>query len=222
MRGPWLAGAHRRGCDAGDPPADRGGAWDVAPGRDMETARDAAPADAGGQDLGFDAAPLDATPPDASPPDAAVGAEPCPRGPEGRCDAVGWITSRVAYPALVDHHTTLIALDGERHGSTIGGIESDELGGAVRVYADVRRRGRGARRRRPPSRTPALPRPTAFHAQIRVGDRSSHRWHHPGRRGVGAVTDGLAGRVADGRVGDWQRFAVPPGGARPPDGGGPG
>ncbi|MEZ4475574.1 MAG: hypothetical protein R3F60_33220 [bacterium] len=81
----------------------------------------------------------------------------------------------------------------------------------MRVYADVRRAevaGRGDVG--PFEDLPALPRPTAFHAQIRVGDRVFLIGGiTQDGAGVGAATDGLAGRVADGRVGDWRRFAVP-------------
>jgi len=167
-------------------------------------AGDAAPAelDAGTPDQAVDAAS----------PDAALGAEPCPRNAAGRCDVVGWITSRTAYPTVVDHHTTLIALDGETAWLNVfGGIQSTSLGEAEVVYDAVRRArvsGRGvveAFEDEPP-----LPFPLAFHAQIVVENQVFLLGGITAdAQGVGANPRYVVGQLAGGRVTGWQVGALP-------------
>lgn len=195
---------------------DDDGAATVADSQVVDAVVDAA------SDAALDAA-LDATPPDAAvdaAPDAApaaaadaapIGAEPCPRNDDGRCDVVGWLTAPTAYPASVDHHTTLTTQDGAgARLHVFGGILSDDLGGAVEVYAKARHAQIAGDTVEAFVDAPDLPFPIAFHAQIVVQDQVFLLGGiTQDAQGIGANPAYLAGRVVDGQVAQWRAGALP-------------
>lgn len=207
----WLALFVLLGCDDGDASAEDAAAV-------VDGAVDAAVPDVALPDVALpDATSPDATLPDAdtgpdAAPDAApMGAEPCPRNDEGRCDAVGWLVSATAYPVAVDHHTTLIALDGDVPWLNVfGGILSDDLGGAQEVYAAVRRAPIEDGDIAAFVDEPPLPEPKAFHAQVVFGNQVFLLGGiTQDAQGPGASTSWLAGQLAGGRVTEWRRGALP-------------
>lgn len=125
-----------------------------------------------------DAAPLDAGPADMATdlarPDATVDAQPDP-GPicGADCSTVEW-TEGPALPAVSDHHTTLVHIDGEAAALfVIGGIATNAQGSPSAVYPTIQRAAigeDGALGTFEPEPV-ELPFDLAFHGMARLGER---------------------------------------------------
>lgn len=108
--------------------------------------------------MALDAAHVDAAPP------------ACGRG----CGAVAWTEAAGALPGVRDHHTTAIYAGAtERALLVFGGIQTDALGGASSVHAEIFRAPIGADGTLATfeAETIALPFPLAFHAMAQLGSR---------------------------------------------------